>query len=82
MPPVSFDPKRFVDWVYERAPDLLVVESRDAKRLAPRTDEGPFYRLLVDDPRFKTDYRPSSAKVFGASNDEFQYWLFERRPAQ
>jgi hypothetical protein len=81
-PPVSFDPKRFVDWVYERAPDILIVESRDANRLAPRTEEGPFYRLLVDDPRFKTDYQKSTAKVFGARNDEFQYWLYERRPAQ
>jgi hypothetical protein len=82
MPPVSFDPRRFVDWVYDRAPDVLIVESTDARRLAPRTGEGPFYRLLVDDPRFKTGYQPSGAKVFGASQDEFQYWLFERRPAQ
>jgi hypothetical protein len=80
LPPVSYDVGRFVDWVYERAPDLLIVHSDNNKVLRPKDYYG-FYPALVRDKRFRERYQERKPSRFGAAGDDFSYWIFERKPA-
>jgi hypothetical protein len=78
--PIAFDYRGlFLDWVFERAPDLLIVHSTSAQRLSPRGEYG-FYPALVADARFRARYQQRHAPIFGAPGDEFFYWIYERRP--
>jgi hypothetical protein len=75
--PISFNRSRFIDWVFSRSPELLVVHSESPRRLVPRYEYG-FYGALVADPRFRTLYRQTAAPIFG--DGDFFYWIYERKP--
>lgn len=76
-PEVHFDRTKFLSWLFNAAPEVIVVHSASATELQPRGEYG-FYPALVDDERFKEDY-VRYPRVFGAPGDDFHYWVFQRR---
>jgi hypothetical protein len=76
--PISFDRKRFIDWVFARSPDRVVVHSSSPWQVVPREEYG-FYPALVADPRFRSLYRqqPGAPVFYG---EGFAYWVYERKP--
>jgi hypothetical protein len=77
-PPISFDQRRFLDSVFARSPDVIVVHSYPGNRLRPRTEYG-FYPALVADARFaeRYEHRRGDPVIHAES---FDYWIYERRP--
>jgi len=82
-PPISFDVRRFIDSIFARAPDAIVVHSwAPAPRISPLDDELGFYPALVADKRFRNRYQPSkSAPAFHGprGGEGYFYVVYDRR---
>jgi hypothetical protein len=75
-PPIDGSPQRFVTWMLNEKPAMIVVLSGSARVLKPHVYRGVFPRLVAH-PEFSAGYLPRF--VAGAPGDPFQYWVFERR---
>jgi hypothetical protein len=59
-PPIDYDPKKFIDSIFDRAPAAIVVHSlTPPPNLFPQPIAYKFYDTLLQDPRFKQLYAPT-----------------------
>jgi hypothetical protein len=72
-PPIDMSAVRYAKWVVAQKPDVIVVHSRHAAILVPRPEYG-FYRALIEQPSFKTEYVKASS--VGAQG--FHYFVYRR----
>ena len=75
-PPISGDRHAFTDFVYQQAPQYLVLTSSSSKSYKARNSHGVDHRL-ANDPRFTTLYQPR--KTFTAKKGSFHYYIYQRR---
>ncbi len=73
-PPIRRDPAAFARWIYGAPPEVVVLSSTRADRLALRGAYG-VYPALARHPAF-AGYRLGA--IFGHADDELFYWVFER----
>jgi hypothetical protein len=73
-PPIRRDPEAFARWVFGGPPEVVVLSSTRADRLALRGAYG-VYPALARHPAFAA-YRLGA--IFGHADDELFYWVFER----
>ena len=84
-PPISYDTRRFIDSIFERAPDVIVMHGYNGSQYSPLNDETNFYKTLAGDPRFRARYqRKPGSPVFHAHTFAgeawYSYWIFEKKP--
>ncbi len=72
-PPLRGSSERAAAWVLEQQPQLIVVHSRDKKKIEPR---GQIYRDIVADPRFAASWEEQ--RRFNARGGQFHYIVFRR----
>ncbi|MFO7564453.1 MAG: hypothetical protein R6X02_17535 [Enhygromyxa sp.] len=72
-PPLRGDEAAAAAWVLEQEPELIVVHTRERKRIVPR---GAIYRVLVKDPRFVAGWREQQR--FNAPHGAFHYVVYRR----
>jgi hypothetical protein len=72
-PPINRSKSKFVDYLLAQRPDIIVVHSKYAEKLEPRTEYG-VYPLLLKRQAFTDRYQ--YIRTFGAGF--FNYWVFER----
>lgn len=73
-PPINNSAPAFVEYAMEQEPEMVIVHSRYAKQLEPRTELN-IYPLIVQHPAFISEYEHRFTTGYGA----FHYWVFERR---
>lgn len=74
-PPINRNPQRFVDYVFEQQPTVIVVPSASPTELRPHRFYG-VYPVLAEQPELTTDY--VHVATFGATGDWFHYWVYAR----
>ncbi len=74
-PPVSLSGTRYVNWIMDQDPEMIVVQSRHILTFIPPVEFCyGFYRALVEHPEFKSQY----VRVHQTGAGHFNYMVYRR----
>lgn len=72
-PPVNKGPYKFVDFIFSKKPEVILLTSRNKEKFSPKAR---VWRYLNNDPKFVESYR--FVERFSARG--YHYWAYTRQP--